>query len=127
MRESNAWRAVHQASVPDRSVRTQGKPMTLIGFFCAAVCALPVGQISITGADRGASLVERNGAVIGRYIDDTYPGDPRLLAAIESSAFSDEPTSLAIWTTSSASNSRLSAISTEESVAGSHPGADGPG
>jgi hypothetical protein len=55
------------------------KPVTLVGFFCAALCALPAGQVSITGADRGASLVERDGAVIGRYIDDTYPGDPRLL------------------------------------------------
>ena len=55
--------------------------MTLVGFFCAALCALPAGQVSITGADRGASLVERDGTVIGRYIDDTYPGDPRALAA----------------------------------------------
>jgi hypothetical protein len=67
--------------VPKGPLRTGSKPMTLVGFFCAAVCALPAGQVSITGADRGASLVERDGAVIGRYIDDTYPGDPRLLAA----------------------------------------------
>jgi hypothetical protein len=55
--------------------------VTLVGFFCAAVCAVPAGQVSISGADRGASLVQRDGVVIGRYIDDTYPGDPRQLAA----------------------------------------------
>src|SRR6202011_5532211 len=52
-------------------------------FFCAGACALPAGQISIdaTTTDRGASLIHRNGVVIGRYIDDTYRGDPRALAA----------------------------------------------
>jgi hypothetical protein len=55
--------------------------VTLVGFFCAAVCAVPAGQVSISGADRGASLVQRDGVVIGRYIDDTYPGDPSVLAA----------------------------------------------
>ncbi len=54
----------------------------LLGFFCAAACALPTGQVSIgPGMDAGASLVHRDGAVIGRYIDDTYAGDPRVLAA----------------------------------------------
>jgi hypothetical protein len=54
----------------------------LLGFFCAVACALPAGQVSIgPGMDRGASLVQRDGVVIGRYIDDTYPGDPRALAA----------------------------------------------
>lgn len=53
-----------------------------LGFFCAKACALPTGQVSVgPGTNRGASLIHRDGTVIGRYIDDTYPGDSRALAA----------------------------------------------
>jgi hypothetical protein len=57
--------------------------MSLVGFFCTAVCALPAGQLTIDGIpkDRGASLIHRNGVVVGRYIDDNYRGNRRALAA----------------------------------------------